>query len=411
VPEIDSSSRKTEDGSGRSAPWRWLGLDVFRALAVLSMMQGHTFTALLAPHEYDGGWVQWHSLIHGLTAPMFLLGGGLAYGLVNLRRAHAAACNFRLVRRAFELIVIGFLLQLPKAPLQEVLADRALLAPTVRVGPLQLVGVCLLLCELLRVLTRTRGRWLAAIAAVTAATAVVAPLVWQARPSVALPLPLGTWFDGYAGSQFPLFPWAAFFLLGVLATAAMQPALRAIEQARRSARALAITLMTGGVAAAVLPYALFLHGHVLNELYGKHELWHTSPLYVLFRTGVVLAWLGVLCALEPRVKALWLRAPWVEQLFSALSKHSLLAYVTHLLLLYGTPFTVGLVRLGTTLDKPAAVATTLYVIAFTTAVAVLWEHYLTQGALARRLSALFGGYHVEPARTTTRLPRPIADGD
>jgi uncharacterized membrane protein len=385
VHDQTSSSAQSEPAK---APWRWLGLDVFRGLAVLSMMQGHTYTALLAAHEYDGAWVQWHSLIHGLTAPMFLLGGGLAYGIVNLRGAHVASPSARLLRRGLELLVIGFLLQVPKAPLSEVLADRATLALAVRVGPLQLVGVCLWLCELLRAVTRTRGRWLAAIGTATAAIALAAPFVWQQHASSQLPLPIGTWLDGYAGSLFPFFPWAAFFLLGVLAAAAILPALRAADRAQRSPRGLIAALTFGGVAASALAYELFLHGHVLREIYGEHELWNTNPLYVLFRVGAVLAWLGLLCALEPQVRALWQRTPWLERLFSALSKHSLLAYVTHLLVIYGTPLTIGLVRLGQTLDKTEVFVTTLYVIAFTTAIAVLWSHYGSSGELSRRLRSL-----------------------
>src|SRR5262249_12613026 len=64
---------------------RWLALDVLRGVAVLLMIQGHTFTALLDPAHYVGNWSRWHSLLHGLTAPMFLLGGGLAYGFVTMR--------------------------------------------------------------------------------------------------------------------------------------------------------------------------------------------------------------------------------------------------------------------------------------------------------------------------------------
>lgn len=93
---------------------RWSALDVFRGLAVVLMIQGHSFTALLQPAEYRGSWSTWHTLLHGLTAPMFLLGGGLAYGLVLFRARHPLGLRF--VRRAGLLLVLGYALQISKPP-------------------------------------------------------------------------------------------------------------------------------------------------------------------------------------------------------------------------------------------------------------------------------------------------------
>lgn len=364
---------------------RWLALDVFRALAVLSMIQGHTFTALLRADEYAGAWSSWHSLLHGLTAPMFLLGGGLAYGIVTLRPDRPRPGAGRLVRRGFELLAIGYALQLPKAPLAEVYASHALLSAAVRVGPLQLVGVCLLLCETLRAAIRTRARHVAALAAVLLSVIASAPFVWQARFSDRAPLPLATWLDGYATSLFPFFPWAAFFLLGVIVAPAALRGWAGNDAALRAG--LARRLLATGLATAATTYALFLTGNQLRAFYGDHDFWHTSPLYVLFRSGIVLAWLGTLCLLEPAVQRLFRSASWLERLLGALSRHSLVAYVAHLLVLYGTPVTIGLKFLGPSLDKLSASAISLYLIIFTTAIAVLFQHFVASGALARGLSS------------------------
>src|SRR5687767_13790429 len=96
---------------------RWLSLDVFRGIAVISMIQGHVFTALLRPEAYDGDWVQWHTLVHGHTAPMFLIGAGIAYGFVTLREggARPGAFSRRIVKRGLQLLALGYLLQVPRA--------------------------------------------------------------------------------------------------------------------------------------------------------------------------------------------------------------------------------------------------------------------------------------------------------
>ena len=65
---------------------RWLALDRLRAAAIVLMVQGHTFSALLRPGAMAQSVERVHSLIHGLTAPMFLLGAGLAFGITSYPR-------------------------------------------------------------------------------------------------------------------------------------------------------------------------------------------------------------------------------------------------------------------------------------------------------------------------------------
>lgn len=356
---------------------RWLALDVFRGLAVLSMIQGHTFTALLQPGAYASGWAGWHKILHGLTAPMFLLGGGLAYGLVTARPHDKPSPNnpnthaTRLLRRAVMLLVLGYALQVPHVPWSRIFAEPKLLALTLRVGPLQLVGMCLLLSEVLRLVLRSRARVIRGTALLTVFVVGVAPWVWSARWSAVAPLALGTWFDGYAGSLFPFFPWASFFFVGTLFSAWVL----------RRPRWLTLMLIGGGLTSAGFAYAMYIHGYVLRNVYGEsYELWHTSPLYVLFRAGLVLGCLGVLNAIEPWLRWLWRKVPTVDEVFGVLSKQSLVAYVTHLLVLYGSPFTKGLARVGTTLNLIEVSLVTLGVLLFTTSIAVIWNHGVTQRA-------------------------------
>jgi uncharacterized membrane protein len=398
VPAYDLQHRADREDAVRSSPRRWLSLDVFRGLAVVWMIQGHTFTVLAHPFEIERIWGKWYELLHGLTAPMFLFGGGLAYGLATQPRQGAQASAARHVRRGLLLLALGYLIQLPRAPLREIAARPELFAIATAVGPLQLVGACLLLCEALRTLMRTRAAQLRAIAALCAAIAACAPLAWRARPSSSTML-LGNWLDGHAGSPFPLFPWAVFFLLGTLVSAPVAAALAPRVSSRRIRIRLGLFLIAGGLGAAALAFAMFAHGYRLRSLYGAYEFWHAGPLYVLFRAGAVIAWLGALSSAEPALAWLFARARAFSQLFGALAKQSLVAYVTHLLVLYGSVFTIGLNRLGK-LELIEAGATFACVLLFTTAIAVLWEHYVTsgrsgaavRGSVRRLLRA--GGYEV-----------------
>jgi hypothetical protein len=316
---------------------RWLALDVFRALAVLWMIQGHTFTALLAPAHYTGAWVQTYSLLHGLTAPMFLVGAGLAYGMVaNLAAtpARSAALRGRLVRRALLLFAIGTALQLPAASPAGILRSRELMAGSLRLGALQLIAGCLLACELLRAIWPRH--WALSSALLCAGLSLCSPWIWNAQLSQrAL---LGSWLDGHTGSLFPFAPWACFFL-----AAASFTGMHGRSQKPHAG------LICGGLALSTLCYALYRAGFTLRGLYGAHAFWHTNPLFLIFRAGLVAAWLGVLCLCEPWLRRLWPAADGGGVL-PALARHSLLAYVVHLLLLYGTPLHAGIARAGASWD-------------------------------------------------------------
>lgn len=308
---------------------RWLALDVFRALAVLWMIQGHTFTALLGTPDAFG---QLYRLLHGLTAPMFLTGAGLAYGIVNFSAQKPVVAG-RSLRRASMLLAFGTVLQLPAASLWASMSLAELLRAALLPGALQLVAACLGLAELLRALSRGRARWFAGLAAsVAVALTLLAPWVWGLGLSHRYLL--GSWLDGQTGGPFPLAPWPSFFLLGAAISACWGARLW------REPRWVALHGLVG-LGASALCYALFASGERLTTLYGEHAFWLTNPMFVAFRAGLVLAWLGVLSSASgviARALAAW---PGLARVVSALSRHSLIAYVVHLSLLYGLPLRGG----------------------------------------------------------------------
>jgi len=306
---------------------RWLALDVFRAVAVLWMIQGHTFTALLGSGDiFKGDLGQIYRLLHGLTAPMFLAGAGLAYGIVTFSAPRPAAPG-RMLRRALMLFAIGTVLQLPAAPVRAIIEQRALLAATLQPAALQLMAACLVVAELLRLIPG-RLRFAATSLALSVAVAVITPWAWGV--SLSTQYLLGSWIDGQTGAQFPLLPWLSFFLLGVAISALFGASLW-----RERARTPLIGLF--GLALSALCYWLFLRGERLHALYGEHAFWLTSPMFMAFRAGLVLAWLGLLSAASAALARAFAAWPGLARLIAALSRHSLVAYVVHLSMLYGLP--------------------------------------------------------------------------
>lgn len=366
---------------------RWLALDVFRALAVLWMIQGHTFTAMLQPALYRGAWVQLYSLLHGLTAPMFLIGAGLSYGVATRRgdlfnELRERKRSRRILMRAFQLLAIGTLLQLPRASLLEVVTRRDLFAGSLQPGALQLVASGLLLGEGLRRATRTRVGFVLAATGVAVAVGFAAPWIWNARISERFVL--GSWLDGQSGSQFPFVPWLCFFFLGAALAGAFGCRLW-LQQSRN--RRLMPVLGLVGLACSALCYGLFLAGVRFSSLYGAHSFWYSNPMFVGFRAGLACAWLGVLTAGEALLVRVFATLPRLARVIRVLAKHSLVAYVVHLMLLYGTPWNAGLARRGAVFDAAETSGAFGWVLGVTLAATFAWEWWQGSGGLCARLSA------------------------
>jgi uncharacterized membrane protein len=313
---------------------RWLALDRLRTSAIALMIQGHTFSALLDPSALNKGFERVHSLLHGLTAPMFLLGAGLAFGITSYPRYQRQRLDDALfkarMRRCALLLTVGYALQLPGgSPFAIFNASDAQRALLLRVGPLHLIAVTLCAAQLLmRAIPSPRLHALA-LSTLGLAIAAATPAIWKGGYSAQLGQGLGNWLDHHHGSQFSLFPWASFMLLG----AGIGGLISAIEERRRGPVLLAAgALLAGGA------YALFAFEMAGFE---PHWFWYTNPVYVAFRLGVVLLLLG---ALHRRSDCTPRAAQTKPGLLAVVTRHSLAAYVAHLLLLYGTPLTPNLAR-------------------------------------------------------------------
>jgi len=340
-----------------SASVRFLALDRLRALAVVSMVQGHTFSALMQPDALPASVMQWHALVHGLTAPAFLFGAGLAFGLATYPRyelhQRGGAVVFQRLRRYAWLVLLGYALQLPGASLLAALrltGDE--LTPVLRVGPLHLIALCLTICQLSALGIKSPRRHAFVSFALGVLVSACSPYVYAASAGqLAGPL-FGPWLDASSGSLFPIFPWASFAFFGVATGGLLAQQPRALP---RSTLWVSLGLLLAGSA-----YLMFLSGVRLSD---PKWFWHASPLNTAFRIGLVLCLLGVLHRFTGEPPA-HVEQPSSQRIAARdtswaglLARHSLLAFVVHLLLLYGTPFTPSLNRhFGLSLSAPQACA-------------------------------------------------------
>ncbi|MGE4073376.1 MAG: heparan-alpha-glucosaminide N-acetyltransferase domain-containing protein [Lysobacterales bacterium] len=322
-----------------AAVQRFDALDSLRCVAVLLMVQGHAFYLTLSAAERNAFWYPWHSYVHGYTAPGFMFGAGLAFGFTTLsdridQHARWTPMLRQRLYRYLSLIVIGYALQLPPLAENAVNWLQSDLNQFARVEALQHIGAALLFCQLLVILLR-RPMPVAVSTLVLGAVIVLSgPAVSRVPAQELGPLLLaGYWTSGF-GSTFPLVPWAGFVLVGVTLGACLRR-LTGTVPLIRIAGAFAIA----GIALVALSLQL---DQLWPDAFGPHRYWKVSPYFFLRRLGWLMIALGALTALDAGLQRMQRRDGSLRIWVRRVGQHSLLLYVAHLLLLYGSPISPGL---------------------------------------------------------------------
>jgi len=318
-------------------------LDAARAVGVAAMVVGHTLDALLAPavRAHPALVAYWKA--RGFTAPVFM---GVAGWAVTVAIARSGARGWEIPRRRLPRVALlfglGLLLDWPGWGYDALLAgDRAVFAHLVQFGVLHTIAVSILITSIVyALLPGDRARRLAlallALLAVAVGTrAGPAPNGWLA---IIITQAIG------GTSQFPLFPWIAYFAVGAMVGLTVRPG------ERRWGAWLA------GIGAALVGATCWA---------GVGSMPVADPILVAYRVGAFLLLLGVLYLVPAAVAA---RA-------APLGRASLGVSAVHVGIVYGWSAYPGLVtRVGPTLGLGRALLV---------AAAVLAGSLVIQGAFAQ----------------------------
>ena len=343
------------------APARKLWLDWQRGLAVLYMLEWHTWDSWRADAAASGTVHDLLGIIGGFAAPSFLYMAGLSQLLGDAAQERkgipAGVRRSATVRRALWLLGVAYLLRLFWFA-----AGGAWRTPDgwqglLKVDVLNVIAVSLLVSALFTVGLKARTHLVLAIAA-TAAVAFLSPVVagWQHPPSRVLDYLYSEWPRGI----FYLFPWAAFCFagsaLGRLALGPSRP----------------FTWIGLGIALAVAGWA----GDKLPTFYAHQDFWRVSPSWFAIRLGGVVATSGLL-QLVPASADRWLS--WLR----TMGRHSLLGYFLSIELPYGVLSRPVHKALGTYAGLVGVVAMTVIIWAASVA-AEKWDARKAERARAAR---------------------------
>jgi hypothetical protein len=140
------------------------------------------------------------------------------------------------------------------------------------------------------------------------------------------PVYLASYFYKGTGSQFPLFPWLGFLLAGAMLGSYLAKNPLVFKTARFSRNLFLI---------GVLFFAISGVGHIIGTLWFKYYYWDTSPNLMFMRIGFVLV-------LNSIVSIICLKIVSIPRIIILIGRNTLLIYVVHLVILYGSAWNPGL---------------------------------------------------------------------
>jgi len=352
-----------------AGPSRVVFLDLARAVATLMMLQGHTADALLGAAYRTGTLFEAWSAVRGLTSPAFLLVSGFAFGVVTVRdigRARLAEISRRRLRRFGFFLLLGYALHFPAANL----AGLPAVTPDgwrafISVDILQCIAASLALLQLVATAVRTPRAFTAASLGLVVMVYALAPWLWRLGSDLPLPEFLAAYLVPATGSIFPLFPWLAYCALGAAlgtAYAADGTTASGLRLARRLA-----PVGAGMLALSLAVRATAMEIPVMEALLVSGPS-PVRPSQFLFQAGWVCLVLALLAALSDTVRGR--RLPVLQ----AFARESLVVYVVHLPLVYGSAWNYGLrQRVGASLPPAAVVACVLLMWGAMALLALQWS--------------------------------------
>ena len=346
---------------------RYPYLDWLRGLAILIMIQCHTFNSLTRMDLREGGPYVLSQFIGGMAAPLFLFMAGMttAFQMESLANREPSAGRRWLaaLRRGGYILAIAFtfrftnwLFSIPRAPLQEI----------TKVDILNCMGVGLIVLAAMAVVpSAQRVRAAAGVGLLIAlASPLVANLDWSGAPALLQ--------DYIAPSprtgRFPFFPWAAYLAFGLAAGTVAKRA-----PTDRVDRLMQWSFLVGFAAIFTSQY----FSNIPYSIYPKSNFWTDSPALVLIRTGIsLLLMAGAYLWTEHGAREGW---SWMQ----TLGKNSLMVYWVHVMIVYGA----AIRPIKRQLSVPQATLATVLLTALMVAMSALWLWWKNRRRAPRRIKA------------------------
>lgn len=311
--------------------------------------------------------------MRGFTAPVFLTVSGMLFAITLKRNDQGQISKllaWKRVRWALILMVIGYLMVFPANNIIHLFwvnADGWKMFFQTNI--LQLNAVTLALVTLTAYKTYSNKTLGIVSFAIAMFITLVTPFVnMSVNWFNFLPEGIAAFLSYAHGSIFPIFPFSSYMFFGVAAGTVLQrvPKEERFSYLKRNSWKVGLTLASiGGALAYGLPYI---------PLYPPHDFLLSSPATVFLRTSFVFFMISVVAVIYPIFRK-------YENTVALFGKQSLIIYVVHLVLLFGTPWFPSIGRIYfKSLTLEAGILWAVAVVAATLAFVII-EDYIKNNAV------------------------------
>jgi uncharacterized membrane protein len=296
-------------------------LDWLRGVAVLVMIEAHLIDSWTGSPDREGAAFGRALILGGMGAPLFLFLAGVAVSMSAGSKARRTGdidgAARAVARRGLEIFFLAFVFRVQAAVLGWSSARDLL-----KVDILNVMGPSIIAAAALWGAARTPRARAMTFAMLTAAIALLTPILRNAPPILALPDPIQAYFRPVPGmSNFVFLPWAAFVLAGALVGLAID----AVRPGRDEAR-LNSWLGAAGILLAGVSFGL---SYLPNPFVSSY-FWTTSPAFFFLRVGIMTAAIAAAYAWQSRPGGAGKWSP-----FEQLGRTSLFIYWIHVEMVYG----------------------------------------------------------------------------
>lgn len=333
---------------------RIIAIDFMRAFAVLMMIQGHTIHSLLDISYSTSDSFIYNTWIffRAFTAPFFIFCSGLIFSFLLFKKKIELKNNPRIIKgikRGVSLITIGYLLRYPTIKIFN-LAESSYSQWLVffSVDALHLIGIGLLLIisfSYLSVKLNVSPIIIFSIFAIL--IFIFSPYINSIEWSKSSNIFFTSYLTFQFGSIFPLFPYLQYIFLGAVLGFLLSKKQAILNDGKN----LLILFVCGAV---IVMIAYFIKTEFTNSLLGA---------------GMVVIIFSLFGFLGNKINS-------IPNFIVSLSRNSLWIYIIHLVILYGSPTSIGLFQIiGKTLSSELTVLIAVLMIILMTIISLVIDKF------------------------------------
>lgn len=322
---------------------RIIFLDLMRVFAVLMMVQGHTVhTFLLEELRTDESlfYVVWN-FMRGFTAPIFMFTAGVVFTYLLFYKKSSLYNNPRVkkgLKRFLLLVFIGYMLRYPTHTIWNFrwVSEQGWLI-FFGIDALHLIGFGLLFIIIFSFIAeKLKLKPYYTLGFAFLFFFLFYPVATSIDWKSFLPLPLAAYFYTETGSIFPFFPWAGYVLIGSMLGYYLSQHDNVFKEKK-----FGIILIVLGCSLFV---SYFITPKIIYLLGYNYSIAALGINTIVLRTGYVIAVSGLFSLAALRFNS-------IPNIIKLAGRHTLLIYVVHLVILYGSAWVPGVYnKYGNTLN-------------------------------------------------------------